>query len=248
MSTPGLDIAFDHAADRYDLMTRLNPGYHRHLRVAAAALTARLNARPAGAVLIDLGCGSGLSTAALLAALPTATAIGIDASAGMLAQARIKDWSDRARFVRAGAAQLPRLDLPPAHGVLAAYLFRNIPAENRDDVLRRVHRQLRPGGWLVVQEYSVAGRRWASLVWTLVSWLIVIPLATLLRARPGLYRYLWRSVRAFDSTDRFLARLRIAGFDHVTHLDVGGWQHGILHIFLAHRAESSDHGESGDGR
>jgi ubiquinone/menaquinone biosynthesis C-methylase UbiE len=230
----GLATAFDRAAGRYDLLTGLNPGYHRHLAAAARELARRLGATPAPR-LLDLGCGSGSSTVALLAALPGAAVVGVDASAGMLEQAIAKPWPPGVRFVHAGAESLPTLGLPPADAVMGAYLFRNIPAGDRDEVLRAVHDQLEPGGWLVVQEYSVAGRRLPAAVWTAVCWAVVIPIAWLVRGNPGLYVYLWRSVRAFDSVGEFSARLDRAGFTGATRLDVPGWQHGILHTFLARR-------------
>jgi ubiquinone/menaquinone biosynthesis C-methylase UbiE len=233
-TTPGLDRDFDRAATRYDLLTRLNPGYHRHLAAAAHELAARLDG-PTEPVLLDLGCGSGSSTAALLGALPNAAVTAVDASSGMLDRARAKTWPASVRFVHAKAEHLPDLGLAPADGVLAAYLFRNIPAEGRDHVLGLVREQLRPGGWLVVQDYSVAGRPLRALAWTLVCWAIVIPLAVLLRGSPRLYVYLWRSVLAFDSTDRFAGRLAGAGFTDVARLDVRGWQRGILHTFVARR-------------
>ena len=65
MTTPGLDLAFDAGAGRYDLLTRLNPGYHRHLACAGTQLARRLDtARPHQ--LLDLGCGSGILPLLLL--------------------------------------------------------------------------------------------------------------------------------------------------------------------------------------
>ncbi len=67
ITTANVATAFDEAADRYDLMVGLNPGYHDHLRSAAEALAERLP-RPSGSNgsavlrLADLGCGSGAST------------------------------------------------------------------------------------------------------------------------------------------------------------------------------------------
>ena len=81
----------------------------------------------------------------------------------------------------------------------------------------------------------MAGRRRAGLVWTLVCWLVVIPLSWLVRGSPRLYRYLWRSVRDFDSTAVLHDRLGRAGFTGVEQLAVTGWQRGILHTFLAQR-------------
>ena len=78
-------------------------------------------------------------------------------------------------------------------------------------------------------------RRLAGLVWTLVCWLVVIPLAALVGGHPGLYVYLWRSVRDFDATERFARRLAEAGFVDIARQDVQGWQRGILHTFRARR-------------
>lgn len=225
--------AFDQAASRYDLLTGLNPGYHRHLDAAARELLRRLGSDPG--LLLDLGCGSGSSTAALLRHAPAAKVIGIDASAGMLEQARGKPWSASVEFHQLPAERLAELELPPADGALAAYLLRNVDVADRDATLALILDRLRPGGWLAIQEYSVARRRWALLVWTLVCWLVVIPLSWLVRGSPRLYRYLWRSVRAFDSTTDVAARLERAGFTGIEQLPVTGWQRGILHIFLAQR-------------
>lgn len=236
----GLHSEFDRAASRYDLLTGLNPGYHRHLANAARRLATQLGPRPE--LVVDLGCGSGSSTAALHEAFPGARLIGVDASFGMLAQAQAKRWSGRVEFHHATAQQLPALGLPAADGMLAAYLLRNVPADERDAVLAAMHDQLRPGGRLAVQEYSVAGRVRARLLWTVVSWLVVIPLSWLVGGSPRLYRYLWRSVLDFDSIDEVLQRLRDAGFTDVTHHQVSGWQRGILHTILARRPDGAPAG------
>ena len=237
MSEPQTDAdlaaAFDRAARRYDLLTGLNPGYHRHLDAAARRLAERLGTE--ASLLVDLGCGSGASTAALLRHVRDARVVGIDASAGMLAQAQSKQWPAGVEFHHLPAQRLAELDLAPVDGVMAAYLLRNLNGSDRDRVLATILDGLRPGGWLVLQEYSVAGRRRAGLVWTLVCWLVVIPLSWLVRGSPRLYRYLWRSVRDFDSTAALHDRLGRAGFTGVEQLAVTGWQRGILHTFLAQR-------------
>ena len=233
--------AFTEVAGRYDRMVSLNPGYHRHLRSAATALLETLDPhRPLR--LVDLGCGSGASTRALLAAARTAGAevqvTGVDASAGMLAQAETKTWPEGVEFHQGLAQDLaahrPGWGLEePADGVLAAYLFRNVA--ERDQVLADVHDLLSGGGTLVVQEYSVAGSAAAGLVWTVVSWAVVIPLSWITSRQTRLYRYLWRSVRAFDPVQTFTDRLYAAGFVDVEVRTVPGWQQGILHTFRARK-------------
>jgi ubiquinone/menaquinone biosynthesis C-methylase UbiE len=251
---------FDLAAPRYDLMVALNPGYHRHLRSAAGALLERLPDRagvpvgpPREPRLLDLGCGSGASTRALLAADPNVRPeiVAVDASSGMLARARDKDWPAGVQFVQGLAQDLPArragwgLD-DPVDGVFAAYLFRNLPAADaplrapgglpgstRDDVLRAVRNVLVPGGVFVTQEYSVAGSRTAWLRWTATCHSVVMPLSRLTRTDVELYDYLWQSVLRFDSVAVFADRLWQAGFVDVEVRTVAGWQRGILHTFRA---------------
>ena len=241
--TTDVPLAFDEAAPTYDLMVRLNPGYHRHLRSAARALLELLPAPQDRALrLADLGCGSGASTLALTDALAqgdrASTVIGVDASEQMLAQARAKSWPAGVRFVHGRAEDLDEQRAAwglaePLDGLFAAYLFRNVP--DRDHVVRSVHDLLAPGGVLVTQEYSVAGSRSAPAVWTAVCWSVVIPLAWLTSRQTSLYRYLWRSVQVFDSVQTFTDRLLAAGFVDVEVRSVPGWQHDILHTFRARR-------------
>jgi ubiquinone/menaquinone biosynthesis C-methylase UbiE len=247
ITTANVSEAFDEAAERYDLMVGLNPGYHDHLRSAADALAERLP-RPSGrngaAVLrlADLGCGSGASTRALLAATRRigirADIVGIDASAGMLGQARTKSWPPGISFEIGMAEELAFAreswglgDRVP--GVFAAYLFRNVA--ERDKVLAGVFDLLDDDGTFVVQEYSVAGSPMAATVWSLVCWTVVIPLGRLTSRQTRLYRYLWRSVLRFDSVQAFADRLHGAGFVDVEVRTVPGWQRGILHTFRARK-------------
>ena len=225
---------FDLAAPRYDLMVGLNPGYHDHLREAATRLAERLPERAVD--LLDLGCGSGASTRAMLDVVPPGhirSLLGIDASRGMLAQAEAKLWPDGVRFAAGQAEDVTDLVAAPVDGILAAYLFRNVA--RRDETVAAVHDVLVPGGTLVVQEYSVKGRLAAMLTWSVVCWLVVIPLAAITTRRTTLYRYLWRSVLRFDTVDEFTARLRRAGFTDIEVTTVGGWQRGILHTIRARR-------------
>ncbi|GAA3305074.1 methyltransferase [Streptomyces cinereospinus] len=224
-----LSAAFDLAAPSYDRMVAANPGYHGQLRRSARRLA--LPDGGSGLRLLDLGCGTGASTAALLAAAPRARITAVDASAGMLAKARAKSWPDRVRFVHAPAEGLAGAGVTgPFDAVFAAYLFRNVA--DPDAVLAQVRDLLAPGGRLAVHEYALTGRAAHRTVWTAVCRGVVLPVAR--RAGNGaLYEHLWHSVVEFDTADAFAARLARAGFIRVRTLPTTGWQTGITHTFVA---------------
>ena len=65
--------SFDRHAQSYDMLVGANPGYHEHLRMSTQRMG--LPNRGAGLRLLDLGCGTGASTAALLDAAPEADVV-----------------------------------------------------------------------------------------------------------------------------------------------------------------------------
>ena len=218
---------FDRVAHRYDVLAALNPGYDRHLRVSARRLQA-----PEDGTLLDLCCGTGISTEALRRVYPRARITGMDASAGMLAVARAKERLAGIEFVH-GDAMAPGA-LPGGYdGILMAYGIRNMPAP--DQCLAGVLKLLRPGGVACFHEYSVADSAWSRVVWNAVSFGVIIPLGFLTSPGSGIYRYLRRSVLEFDGVQDFERRLIAAGFVDVRTEPTSGWQRGILHSFLARR-------------
>ncbi|MDQ3885989.1 MAG: class I SAM-dependent methyltransferase [Actinomycetota bacterium] len=227
-----IPAAFDTAAPAYDRLVDANPGYHEHLRLSASRL--ELPGNGAGLRLLDLGCGTGASTAALLDAAPRAEIVGVDASAAMLAQARTKQWPATVRFVHARVEDLADVGMTgPFDAVLAAYLVRNLP--DPDGGLASIRELLRPGAPLAVHEYSVADAPRARAIWTAVCWTIIIPLGWRHTGSTALYRYLWRSVQRFDGAVAFQNRMRRAGFEKVSAQTVSGWQAGVVHTFLGRR-------------
>ncbi|MFE6287758.1 methyltransferase domain-containing protein [Streptomyces sp. NPDC057877] len=222
--------AFDHAAHTYDRLTSLNPGYRTDLLRSARRL--RLPDDGAGLHVLDLGCGTGASTRALLAAAPRARVTAVDASAGMLRRALAKPWPARVRFLHLTAEEVASCGEGPFDAVFAAYLFRNVT--DPDAVLGSVRSLLRPDGRLAVHEYSLSGSRVHRALWTAVCQGIVIPAGTLTGDR-ALYRHLRHSVTGFDTAPAFAARLTRAGFTAVRVAPVAGWQTGIVHTFLARR-------------
>lgn len=226
--------AFDDAARTYDLLTALNPGYRTDLVRSARRL--RLPDDGAGLHVLDLGCGTGASTRALLRAAPRARITAVDASAGMLRRAQAKPWPARVRFLHLTAEQLATVREGPFDAVFAAYLFRNVT--DRDSVLAAVRSRLRPGGRLAVHEYSLSGSLVHRALWTAVCQGVIIPAGTLSGDR-ALYRHLWHSVLDFDTAPAFADRIARAGFSGVRTAPVAGWQTGIVHTFLARNSAST---------
>ena len=222
---------FDAHARAYDRMTRLNPGYHDHLRMSARRMG--LPGRGAGLHLLDLGCGTGSSTAALLDAAPEARITAVDASAEMLARAQDKTWPAGVKFVQADAMELNQAGLEgPFDGILAAYLLRNVPDPHRSTVLRHIRGLLAPGAPLALHEYSVADSARARARWNAVCWMVIIPLGRITDGSTDIYGYLRRSVNEFDGAEALVERMVSVGYTDVREQTFNGWQQHILHTFL----------------
>ncbi len=111
--------------------------------------------------LLDAGCGTGASTAALQAVAPDAEIVAVDASAGMLRQAAAKTWPSTVRFVHSRIEDLAGAGVDgPFDGIFAAYLVRNLA--DPDAQLKRFRTLLRPGATLAAHEYSVRDSRRAA--------------------------------------------------------------------------------------
>jgi ubiquinone/menaquinone biosynthesis C-methylase UbiE len=181
--------------------------------------------------LLDAGCGTGASTAALLTVAPHAEIIAVDASRGMLAEAHAKSWPPSVRFVHSPVEALAENGVAGAFdGILAAYLIRNL--SDPDATLRAFLRMLRPGATLAVHEYSVRDSRPATWTWHAVCWGIIIPYGWLHTRDTTLNRHLWRSVATFDGARQFRQRMSAAGFTAVRSETMPGWETNMVHTFM----------------
>jgi ubiquinone/menaquinone biosynthesis C-methylase UbiE len=218
---------FNRVSRSYDLLSALNPGYSSHLRKSASRMHL-----PGTAKILDLCCGTGLSTAALREVYPDATITGMDASEGMLESAREKAELSDVEWLLGNAMNPSEAGAEgPYDGILMAYGIRNVP--DPDLCLARLRPLLAAGGTICLHEYSVRGSLWSRFIWNLVTMLIVIPLGLIFAGTTSIFRYLRRSVLEFDSVDELEGRLREAGFVDVHTEPMGGWQRGIVHSFLA---------------
>lgn len=62
---------------------------------------------PAGAAWLDVGCGTGALTKAILETCQPSSVLGVDMAEGFLAWARAQHHDERLRFLKSDAAQLP---------------------------------------------------------------------------------------------------------------------------------------------
>ncbi|MGH3913257.1 MAG: class I SAM-dependent methyltransferase [Pseudonocardiaceae bacterium] len=224
--------AFDAAAASYDRLVSASPGYHANLIRSARRM--QLPGDGTGLHLLDLGCGTGASTAALLAVAPRARITAVDASAGMLAQARRGDWPAGVSFVHARAEELAAAGVHgPFDGIFAAYLVRNLP--DPDPVLAELRELLVPGAPLAVHDYALDGRARHRAIWTAVCWTVIIPAGKVATGQARLYRYLWRSVLRFDTAAELGDRLHRHGLVDLRTATMPGWERGIVHTVVGRR-------------
>ena len=132
--------AFDYIGSRYD---QAFP--HKEGQIAAGGwMISRL--RP-GARVLDVGCGTGVPTARQLV-LAGASVTGIDISTVMLDLAR--ENVPQAEFRLLDVEDLGDAELGEFDGVVAFFSLLMLPRAQIPGALERLHRVLRPGGWLAL--------------------------------------------------------------------------------------------------
>jgi ubiquinone/menaquinone biosynthesis C-methylase UbiE len=104
--------------------------------------------------VLEIGCGTGITTAALLHARADTEITAVDIAAPMLAQAKgnLTAWSDAGRlyFVETDALCFVKgLPMDSVDVVASGYAFHNFLDDYRCEIVREVHRVLCPGGVLI---------------------------------------------------------------------------------------------------
>lgn len=209
------DVAamFDEVAPRYDLTnTVLSLGQDRGWR---AAVRDALAVQP-GERVLDLAAGTATSSAAL--ARTGARVVGCDFSLGML---RV---GARARHERVDLVAGDALRLPFADGSFDAatisFGLRN--TADADRALRELLRVTRPGGRLVVCEFSHP--TWSPFRTVYVEYLMrALPVvARRVSSDPAAYEYLAESIRAWPDQAGLARLVQSAGWEQVAWRDLTG--------------------------
>ncbi|MEM1445843.1 MAG: bifunctional demethylmenaquinone methyltransferase/2-methoxy-6-polyprenyl-1,4-benzoquinol methylase UbiE [Planctomycetota bacterium] len=204
---------FTAIAGSYDLNNRLHSfGRDQAWRKKAVKLAAL---QPGDRVL-DVACGTGDLTIAFRDALrklggDVEPVVGLDFTYAMLPPAVGKSGDgDGCVYLNGDALNLPFAD-QTFDVVSIAFGLRNVadPAA----AVREFARVLRPGGRLVILEFSEPGNpvfRWGSKVWT--DHVMPRTATWIARDRSGAYRYLPRSVATFLDRDGVSALFEASGF------------------------------------
>ncbi len=211
---------FDGVASRYDRTnTVLSFGRDRAWRRATRAA---LRLRP-GERVLDVGAGTGVSTAEF--AGEGRRVVGVDLSLGMLAAGRRR--RPDVPLLAADALALPFADAT-FDAVTISFALRNVV--HPEAALRELHRVTRPGGRLVVCEFSHPSNRLFRTVYLsyLMRWLPAV--ARRVASNPEAYVYLAESIRAWPDQAGLADRITGAGWSAVA------WRNLTGGVVALHRA------------
>ena len=201
---------FTSIAPRYDLLNHLLSFEVDRLWWRRAARSFRsILAEPASHAL-DLCCGTGDMTFALLRQSSGSGAgiLGVDFSHAMLERARRKSAGTPLAWIEADALHLP---FPDAQFelVTAAFGFRNLT--NYDASLSEIVRVLKPGGECGILDFGepagVIGR-----VYRIYFRQVLPVIGTMVSGVRGAYAYLPASVERFPQPAEMIERMRQCGF------------------------------------
>lgn len=204
---------FTRVASRYDVMNdAMSLGIHRLWK---DAMMDWLAPRP-GQKLLDVAGGTGDISFRFLKRAPGAQATVLDMTESMLVEGRQRadaaSMSDRLDWIVGDA-----MALPFAANTFDVYTIsfgiRNVT--RIEDALREAYRVLRPGGRLMVLEFSQmtdAGLQW---LYDRYSFNLIPVMGQVIANDRDSYQYLVESIRKFPDQDTFAGMIRRAGFGQV---------------------------------
>lgn len=203
---------FDDVAANYDLTNDvLSLGQARLWRKEVAKA---VNARPAEKVL-DLAAGT--ATSSLPFAATGAYVVPCDFSQGMLREGKKRHpWMP---FTTGDATKLPFAD-EVFDAVTISFGLRNV--HDTDLALRELYRVTKPGGRVVICEFSHP--TWAPFRTVYTEYLMraLPPTARAVSSNPDAYVYLAESIRAWPDQPALAARLQGAGWSKVAWRNLTG--------------------------
>ena len=223
---------FDSVASRYDLMNDLmSGGVHRLWK----RFTIELSAARAGQTILDIAGGTG-DLAARFSKLvgPEGKVILADINAAMLEVGRDrlidKGAIGNIEVLQADAQSLPFED-NSIDCITIAFGLRNVT--DKDMALRSMLRVLRPGGRLLVLEFSKPVSPLLGKIYDQYSFQILPAMGRLIAQDADSYRYLAESIRKHPDQETLLGMMEEAGFMECRYHNMTG---GIVAVHQGFKA------------
>ncbi|MEM9916368.1 MAG: bifunctional demethylmenaquinone methyltransferase/2-methoxy-6-polyprenyl-1,4-benzoquinol methylase UbiE [Planctomycetota bacterium] len=207
-------------APSYDLNNRV----HSFWRDQAWRKTAvkRAELKPTDRVL-DVACGTGDLTFAFAEALnqqqadgtASARVVGVDFTEAMLDVARDKQAASLQTEFRFGDATALEFEDASFDVISIAFGIRNVTDPLK--ALSEFYRVLRPGGRLIVLEFTVPTNPVMRMGYNFYcGWLMPKTATLIARDKSGAYKYLPRSVSTFTGKAQLIEAMQQTGFEDVT--------------------------------
>jgi demethylmenaquinone methyltransferase/2-methoxy-6-polyprenyl-1,4-benzoquinol methylase len=222
---------FDSVARNYDLMNDLmSGGVHRLWKRFTLALTGLR----AGQRALDVAGGTGDLTAGLARQVGESGLVVLsDINAAMLGRGRDR-LTDRGVLGNVEYVQANAENLPFREGTFdcltIGFGLRNVT--DKPAALASMYRVLRPGGQLLVLEFSHPVAPGLGAIYDAYSFRVLPLLGKLVARDPASYRYLAESIRMHPPQEKLLAMMQAAGLEGCRYHNLSG---GIVAVHRGYK-------------
>jgi demethylmenaquinone methyltransferase/2-methoxy-6-polyprenyl-1,4-benzoquinol methylase len=204
---------FTNVASRYDIMNDvMSAGVHRLWKDAMMDWLAPRS----GQRLLDVAGGTGDIAFRFLKRAPAASAVVLDMTESMLeagrTRAEAESLSDRLEWVVGDAMALPFED-NSFDVYTISFGIRNVT--RIPDALSEAYRVLKPGGRLMVLEFSQLPNQGMQWLYDRYSFNVIPVMGQVIANDRDSYQYLVESIRKFPDQETFAGMIRTAGFEQV---------------------------------